>query len=178
VVAVFEKLSSRDFRTLSRYAGMAARPSFEGWIRRVVRSCAIDYLRRHPEYRRTETGEATNDRWVSLATLTSAAGVPADSAAAKRREVLDALAKTVAAVAAADTEGAADLARQWRIAPVHTQRVAERGDRMVEVVELLFQGHRHGAIADQLGLSRREVELAIQHVEQLLTARWKEREPS
>ena len=52
VVKVFEKLSARDFAALRSYFAMAQPPSFTGWLRRVVRTSAIDYMRQHPEYRR------------------------------------------------------------------------------------------------------------------------------
>jgi DNA-directed RNA polymerase specialized sigma24 family protein len=175
VVAVFEKLRRRDHHVLRAYAAMPGRPSFEAWIRRVVRSVAIDYLRGHDEYRRPAAGAAdgSGERWVSLHALTGSglAMAPA-SAEARRREVLDALAATVAA--AAEIQHGADVAAvatRLGVAPLHVRRAAERGARMQAVVELLFQGHRHGSIADALGLTRREVELALEHVEELLVAR-------
>lgn len=178
VVAVFEKLRRRDFHVLRAYAAMPGRPSFEAWIRRVVKSVAIDYLRGHDEYRRGGDGSAdaagSGGRWVSLHALTGSglADAPA-SAEARRREVLVALAETVAAAAAVQDAGAdaGAIASRLGIAPVHVRRAAERGERMQAVVELLFQGHRHGEIADALGLTRREVEIAIKHVEELLVAR-------
>ena len=178
VVAVFEKLASRDFAALRRFSEMTGRPSFEAWIRRVMRSVAIDYLRGHAEYRRTGTRSSERgsaDRWVSLLTYTTGVGAIApDSAAQRRREVLAALAETVAVCAgvrAGDAE-AETVAAQLGLAPLHVRRIAKRGPRMQDVVSLLFEGYRHGSIADQLGLSRREVELAIKHVEELLVARW------
>jgi len=180
VVAVFDKLERRDHEALRRFAAMAGRPSFEAWIRRVLRSVAIDYLRGHAEYRRTPgAGEA--GQWVSLATLSSGdtasqlvAGV--DSGMARRREVLRALAATVAACkdAAGNAATIAAIAGRLRIDELHVRRVAERGPRMHDVVELLFAGHRHDSIADLLGLSRREVELAVKHAEELLVARWRD----
>lgn len=173
VVAVFEKLRRRDHHVLRAYAAMPGRPSFEAWIRRVVRSVAIDYLRGHDEYRRAAAADGSGERWVSLHALTGSglAMAPA-SAEARRREVLDALAATVAA--AAEIKRGADVAAvasRLGVAPLHVRRAADRGERMQAVVELLFQGHRHGSIADALGLTRREVELALEHVEELLVAR-------
>jgi DNA-directed RNA polymerase specialized sigma24 family protein len=174
VVAVFEKLRRRDHHVLRTYAAMPGRPSFEAWIRRVVRSVAIDYLRGHDEYRRGDDAAAgSGDRWVSLHALTGSglAMAPA-SAEAKRREVMLALAATVAAADEVKRGGDADaVASQLGVAPLHVRRAAERGARMQAVVELLFQGHRHGSIADALGLTRREVEIALEHVEELLVAR-------
>ncbi len=180
VVAVFDKLERRDFEALRRFAAMDGRPSFEAWIRRVLRSVAIDYLRGHAEYRRGDTGSGSNPQWVSLATLSSgdtasllAAGV--SSGLERRREVLAALAATVAACkdVAGHAETIAAVAEKLRLDPLHVRRAAERGPRMQEVVELLFAGHRHDSIADLLGLSRREVELAVKHAEELLVARWR-----
>jgi DNA-directed RNA polymerase specialized sigma24 family protein len=174
VVAVFEKLRRRDHAVLRAYASMPGRPGFEAWIRRVVKSVAIDYLRGHEEYKREGSAAGSGDRWVSLHALTgSGVAMAPASAEARRREVLLALAATVAAAAEIKDAGAdaAAVASRLGVAPVHVRRAAERGERMQAVVELLFQGHRHGSIADALGLSRREVEIAIKHVEELLVAR-------
>src|SRR5690606_6413443 len=127
-------------------------------------------------YRR-HAGEdgGSSERWVSLQALTTgAARQPADSAVEKRRQVLDEIASTIAACAAVSAgEADADtVAAELGVEPIHVQRVIDRGERMQAVVELLFQGHRHDAIADQLNLTRRQVELALANVEELLVSRW------
>lgn len=200
VVEVLDKLSRDDFRVLRGYAAMSGQPSFQGWLRRVLRSCAIDYLRRHPEYRRSGRPPVSGDgasgdgspgdgspgdgsgvsegRWFTLQTLTTGiAQNPMDSVVDKRRQVRAALAQHIAearALQSKNPDAIAILAERWRVDTRHVKRLLERGERMQQVIELLFTGYRHNDIADQLGLSRREVELALKYVEEFLSARWRD----
>lgn len=168
-VSVYEKLDKHDQRALRAYFAMPDRPRFANWMGLVVRSCAIDYLRGHAEYRRTATDD---DRWVSLATLRTGDGAPAgDSLATKRRRVARDIEEAVAAAAAA--ESLDGLARRWQIQPVHVRRLARKGELYLQVLELLFEGHSYSEIARRLATSRRDVELACQYIQELLTARYR-----
>lgn len=170
IVRVFEKLHRNEFRALAGYFSIERPPSFSGWMRRVVRSCAIDHMRSHPEFKRSATG--SDERWVSLATLGSAgaeANAPS-SVVYKRRQVLRDVADIVARV---DELSADEAGRVLGINRKHTRRVAKKGAHYGSALELLFAGHSYPEIADQLGLTRREVELIVQYVEELLTAKYR-----
>ncbi len=180
VVRVFEKLSADEYRALRRFCEMDGAPSFQSWLRRVVKSSAIDYMRQHAEYRRRSepvSGDESDVRWISLATLSTGIGqAGADSMADKRRVVYAEVARAADEAEAVGrelgTEAAAELARRWQVKKLHGRRFIDRGQRMRQVLELLFQGHRYGSIADQLGISRREVELSLRCIEEFLGARW------
>jgi DNA-directed RNA polymerase specialized sigma24 family protein len=172
VAAVFARLHARDHAVIRRLCAIEPRPQLRAWLRVVVRRAAIDYLRAHPEY------ERGGNRWVSLATLSSEATAAAkpDSLAEKRAEVVSSLREMVTRAAAETTARGDDaighLAIEWGIERIHVRRLSARGANYLAVIEALFAGHSHTEIAAQLGLTRREVELTLGYVEDLLRARF------
>lgn len=168
VLAVFEKLARDDYRTLHAYLARDPRPSFSAWMRRVVQSAAIDYMRTRAEYKRTaEPGE---ERWHELATLTSGVGARLPGTLTeKRRQLVRDLRQ---AVQIASHDGAAALARTWRIAEVQARRVANKGELYEPVLQRVFAGFTYAEIATELELSRREVELIVQYLVELFTNRY------
>ena len=90
VAAVYKRMHANDHAFIKRLCALEPRPDLQAWLRVVVRRAAIDYMRTNPEFARAE------NRWISLATLTSSApGVPADSLVEKRAEVVRALREMV-----------------------------------------------------------------------------------
>jgi DNA-directed RNA polymerase specialized sigma24 family protein len=172
VAAVFARFHANDFAVIHRLCTQEPRPELRAWLRVVVRRAAIDHMRTTPEFARSE------NRWVSLATLSSrGAAVPNDSLVDKRREVLTALRDMVErarveAAARGNDDAIAHLALEWRLERLHVRRLIARGEQYRAVVEALLAGHSHTDIAAQLGLSRREVELTLSYVEELLHARF------
>ena len=176
VVRVFEKLARDERAPLRRYFAMARRPSFPGWLARVVRSSAIDYMRLHPEYRRPRGPGAnevpSDERWVSLETLTTGVGVQGpDSLADKRRQVVRDIRAAHEQAKAGDLE---QLARAWKVQVLHMRRLANKGHLYEPVMELLFRGHSQREIASELDISRREVELIQEYVRDFLQARYRQ----
>src|SRR6185312_16686544 len=98
----------------------------------------------------------------------------ADSLAGKRREVVASLREMVARTreAAGDDDALGALALEWRIGRIHVRRLAARGDQLVAVFVGLLEGRGQAEIADSLGITRREVELAVRYIEALLRARY------
>lgn len=170
IVRVFEKLHRENFATLRGYFEHDSPPSFAGWMRSVVRSCAIDHMRAHPEFKRAATD--SEQRWVSLATLGSVApdARAPSSITYKRRQVLRDVANITDRV---EQLGADEAARALGINRTHARRVAKKGAHYVPVLELLFAGHSYPEIAERLDLTRREVELIVGYVEELLTAKYR-----
>lgn len=176
VVDVFEKLSRERFRVLTGYFAYPRRPGFRGWVRAVLRTTAIDYLRRHAEYSRDPEAES---RWVKLATLTS--GIEGDTAGslnARRRQVLCDLAEAAVAAreaVAGDDDAIGELARTWKVAPLHVRRLVAKGQLYHPAFELALAGHTQAEIASRLGVTRREIELVIQYAEEFLHLRYRSR---
>ncbi|MFT3692047.1 MAG: hypothetical protein QM831_02820 [Kofleriaceae bacterium] len=172
VAAVYKRMHANDHAFIKRLCALEPRPELQAWLRVVVRRAAIDYMRSNPEFARSE------NRWISLATLTSSApGVPADSLVEKRaevvrslREMVDAATRETAARGADDAIG--HLALEWGMERLHVRRLVARGTQYIAVVEKILAGGSHTEIAEQLGMTRREVELTLGYVEELLRARF------
>jgi DNA-directed RNA polymerase specialized sigma24 family protein len=171
VAAVFARFHANDHAAIKRLCAQDPRPELRAWLRVVVRRAAIDYMRANPEF------ERASNRWISLATLTSSApGQSADSLVEKRAEVEKALREMVATTetetAARGEDAIGHLALEWGVERLHVRRLVARGEQYLAVIAAVFAGHSHTDIATQLGLTRREVELTLGYVEELLRARF------
>jgi hypothetical protein len=141
----------------------------------VVRRAAIDYMRTSPEFERATPTRP--NRWISLATLSSgepAAG--ADSLVEKRNQVIASLREMVERAA---TESAArgddalgHLALEWGLERIHVRRLVTRGAQYLAVLTAVLAGHSHTDVATSLAMTRREVELTLGYIEELLRARF------
>jgi DNA-directed RNA polymerase specialized sigma24 family protein len=175
VTRVLVRLHKRDYEAIRRLCSLQPRPELRAWLRVIVKRSAIDYMRESPEY---ERGNAKrDDRWISLATLSSRAIAPAeDSMKAKREQVLAFVRDAVERVAAAVKEhgvddGIAQIALLWKIDRTHVRRLQARGEQYLKVLALVLGGHSYPETATQLGITRREAELTIRYIEDLLEAR-------
>ncbi|WP_281330343.1 hypothetical protein [Polyangium sp. 6x1] len=174
VTRVLENLHARAFATVIKLCAMDPPPELGAWLRMLVRRAAIDYMRDCPEYERATARR--DHRWISLATLTSSSPDRGPSSLVEKRAML--LSFLQAAVARADAEFAAHgedafarLAAEWAIARTHVRRLVQRGAQYLRVIEAVLAGHSYPEVAEQLGVSRREVELTVHYIEELLTAR-------
>ena len=144
------------------------------WVRVLVRSAAIDFMREQPEYVRG--GKNTEPGWISLDTLASSDGadVP-DSLAEKRREVESFLAEATerarVVVESDGDEAVSILAREWNVQPLHTRRLIKKVDLYLPVLDKVLAGHSYPEVGASIGISRREVELIVGYIEELLHAR-------
>lgn len=173
VTRVFGRLHARDFAAIRKLVALDEPPPLRAWFRVLVKRCAIDYLREQPEFERRG---ADGPGWYSLITLTTGAGAAnADTLSEKRREVLrfvrEAAARARAGLEAEGEDAFNKIALEWGVARLHVRRLAKKGDRFVAVLESVLQGRSYPETAEALGLSRREVELSIRYVEELLNAR-------
>lgn len=173
VTRVLEHLRARDLAAIKKLCAMEPPPPLAAWMRVVVRRAAIDYMRASPEYERATPQR--DARWISLATLASATPETANSLVEKRQTLLAFLR---AAIERADAEyrvhredAYARLAAEWAIPPIHVRRLVQRHTQYVRVIEGVLAGHSYPEIATMLAISRREVELTILYIEELLTAR-------
>lgn len=171
VAAVFARFHANDHAVIHRLCAQDPRPELRAWLRVVVRRAAIDYMRANPEF------ERASNRWISLATLTSSAPeLRADSLVEKRAQVLTSLREMVHAAktetAARGEDAIGHLAIEWGIERLHVRRLVARGGQYLAVIDAVFAGHSHTDAAAQLGLTRREVELTLGYVEELLRARF------
>ena len=53
----------------------------------------------------------------------------------------------------------------------HVRRLIARGDQYLRVLVAVLDGHSYPEVATQLGLTRREIELTVRYIEELLRAR-------
>jgi DNA-directed RNA polymerase specialized sigma24 family protein len=175
VTAVFSRLHARDQIVIHRLCALDPQPELQAWLRVVVRRSAIDYMRASPEFERATPTRP--NRWISLATLSSgepAAG--ADSLVEKRNQVLASLremvetAATESAVRGDDAFG--HLALEWGLERIHVRRLVTRGPQYLAVLTAVLAGHSHTDVAASLGMTRREVELTLGYIEELLRARF------
>jgi DNA-directed RNA polymerase specialized sigma24 family protein len=175
VTRAIARLHARDFAAVKKLVALDPKPELQAWLRVLVRRSAIDYMRESPEYQR---GNATRaDKWISLATLSSS-GHPAqgpDSLAEKRDQVMgfvrDAAARATAESKQHGEDAIARLALEWKIGRIHVRRLIARSAQYVAVLTAVLAGHSYPEIATQLTLSRREVELTVRYIEELLQAR-------
>jgi len=174
VTRVFDRLHARDHAAIHKLCAIDPPPELRAWLRVIVRRAAIDYMRASPEFAR-----ATPDRppgWVSLATLSSAAPAVQDSLAPRRELVVaavrDMVARTATEVRASGEDAYTQLALRWKIARIHVRRLAQRGEQLLAVLLAVLEGRTQREIAEQLAISRREVELSVRYVEELLQVRF------
>lgn len=171
---VFARLHARDHAAIKRLCVQEPPPPLRAWLRIIVRRSAIDYMRQTPEFERpTPTRPG---RWISLASLAS--GAPPAEASSRdehRRLVLTTLKEMVeratAEYAARGDEAFTRLALEWKIARNHVRRLATRGEQLLAVLVALCEGRSQLEIAERMALTRREVELTVRHLEELMRER-------
>ena len=176
VLRTIARLHAKDFAAVKKLVALDPAPELQAWLRVLVKRSAIDHMRELPEYERATAKR--DHRWVSLATLSSSvapAAIP-DSLAVKR-DLVTAFVREMAERAAAeqrahgDEEAIARHAADWRITRLHVRRLLARRDHYVAVLRAVLAGFSYPEVATQLGLSRREVELTVRYLEELLGAR-------
>jgi DNA-directed RNA polymerase specialized sigma24 family protein len=171
---VLGRLHARDFAAIRKLCELDPPPELRAWLRVVVRRSAIDYMRESPDF---ERGTARRDhRWISLVTLRSGEAAPdPDSLVKKRDEVVvfvrDAAARAITEHDAHGEDSYARLALEWKIGRLHVRRLAQKGSQYVAVLTGVLAGHSYPELAGKLSISRREVELTVRYIEELLHAR-------
>ncbi len=170
VTRVIARLHARDHAAIHKLCAAEPRPELQAWFRVLVRRSAIDYMRESPEY------ERASQQWISLATLSSGAPSPEpDTLGEKRREVTafvrDAVARAAAESRDHGEDAEARLAAEWKIARVHVRRLIARGEQYMAVLAAVLAGRSYSEIAELLAITRREVELTVRYIEDLLRER-------
>jgi DNA-binding NarL/FixJ family response regulator len=82
------------------------------------------------------------------------------------------VARATRELAARGDEAFTQLALEWQVPRIHVRRLATRGGEMLAVLLGVLEGRTQAEIAAQLAVSRREVELTVRNVEELLQARF------
>jgi hypothetical protein len=149
-----------------------------------LKRSAIDYMRESPEYERATVKR--DHRWISLASLSSSQGPVAaqpDSLVEKREEVTAFVKAAVDRAAEAkhahgEDDAIARLALEWKIGRIQVRRLLARGEQYVTVLDLVLAGFSYPEVAEKLARSRREVELTVRYLEELLAARGFAAEPA
>lgn len=177
VTRVFARLHAREHAAIRKLCAYDPPPELRAWLRVLVRRSAIDYMRESPEFERATA--ARPDRWISLASLSSGAPAPGPSSLAEKRELVATTVRDMVARATAELRARGDdaftrLALEWRIPRIHVRRLATKGEQLLSVLGAVLEGRNQTEIAAQLGLTRREVELTIGYLEELLQARFAE----
>jgi len=171
---VLERLHANDYRAIKKLFAADKPPEVGAWIRVLVRSAAIDFMRAHTDYvRRSTTREAG---WISLHSLVSSDGAPRnDSLVEKQREVERFLTHALEVTRKAlddHADGAVSvLAIAWKVEPLHARRVVKKGGQYLPVIRLVLAGNSYPEVAAALEITRREVELIVSYVEEFLEAR-------
>jgi DNA-directed RNA polymerase specialized sigma24 family protein len=176
VTRAIARLHAREFAAIKKLVTLDPPPELQAWLRVLVRRSAIDYMRESPEYQRGNAKRA--DRWISLASLSSsgqAAPAP-DSLAEKRDQLLrfvrDAATRAGEELAAhGDDDAIARLALEWKVGRIHVRRLLARREQYLAVLGAVLAGYSYPEVAERLSLSRREVELTVRYIEELLQAR-------
>ena len=175
VMRTISRLHAKDYAAIKKLVAREPRPELQAWLRVLVKRSAIDYMRASPEYERATANR--DHRWISLATLSSSQGPQAqpDSLAEKRALVTAFVAEAAARAAAEERDHRADaigrLALEWKIARIQVRRLIARRDQYVAVLNAVLAGFSYPEVGDRLGISRREVELTVRYIEELLHAR-------
>jgi DNA-directed RNA polymerase specialized sigma24 family protein len=175
VTRVFRRLHARDHAAIHKLCALDPPPELRAWLRVIVRRSAIDYMRESPEFERATA--ARPDRWISLATLSSAAPSPDPSSLAEKRKLVlttvrDMVERAIAEFRARGEEAFTQLALEWKLPRIHIRRLVAKGAQFAAVLVAVLEGRSQGEIADSLGLTRREVELTVRYLEELLQARF------
>jgi DNA-directed RNA polymerase specialized sigma24 family protein len=175
VTRVFARLHARERAAIHKLCAVDPPPVLQAWLRVLVRRSAIDFMREHAEFERATANRG--DRWISLVTLSS--GAPAagpDSLADKRAlvvaELRDMVERAAAGFAERGDEAFGALAVAWRISRVQVRRLVVHRERLVDVLTAVLEGHTQAEIAAKLAMSRREVELTVRYLEELMQARF------
>lgn len=174
VTRVFKRLHARDHAAVHKLCAMDPPPELRAWLRVIVRRSAIDYMRESPEFERATA--ARPDRWISLATLSSAAPAPDPSSLADKRTLVLATVRDMVERAAAEFRARGDdafthLALEWKLPRIHVRRLVQKGEQFARVLVAVLEGRAQSEIADGLAITRREVELTVRYLEELLQAR-------
>jgi DNA-directed RNA polymerase specialized sigma24 family protein len=177
VAAVFARLHARDHAAIRALCERDPAPELQAWLRVIVRRAAIDYMRGSPEFSRGN--DARPPGWFSLASLSSSVPGPAADSRANKRELITKTVREMVARTAAELKTRGDdayehLALEWKIPRLHVRRLAARGEQFLAVLAGVFEGATQNELATRLAISRREVELTVRYVEQLLQARFAE----
>jgi DNA-directed RNA polymerase specialized sigma24 family protein len=175
VTRVFRRLHARDHAAIQKLCALDPPPELRAWLRVVVRRSAIDYMRESPEFERATAHRP--DRWISLATLTSNAAAPGPSSLTDKRKLVVDTVREMVGRAAAEFRARGDdaltpLALEWRIPRIHVRRLVTKGEQFLTVLVAVLEGRSHIEIAASLGLTRREVELTVRYIEELMQARF------
>ena len=172
---MFARLFARDHAAIRQLCALDPPPVLRAWLRVIVRRSAIDYMRESPEYERATANRP--DRWISLASLGS--GVPAPSLPSlvqKRTLVLstvkDMVERATAGLRERGDDAFTQLALEWKIARIHVRRLATKGEQFLAVLVAVLEGRSQQEIAASLAITRREVELTVRYLEELLQARF------
>ena len=171
---VLERMRAHEFAAIKKLCSRDPAPPLSAWLRVLVRRAAIDYLRASPEFARGNTTREPG--WISLSTLRSdAKPASPDSLAEKRRDVIrfvtEAVARGEAERAAHGEDAIGRLATEWGVQRLHVRRLLDRGQQYLQVLAGVFEGNSYPEIATQLGITRREVELTVRYLEELLRER-------
>jgi DNA-directed RNA polymerase specialized sigma24 family protein len=175
VTRVFRRLHARDHAAIKKLCALDPPPELRAWLRVVVRRSAIDHMREAPEFERATPNRP--DRWISLATLTSNAAAPEPSSLNDKRKLVvdtvrEMVRRTAAEFRARGDDALTRLALEWRIPRLHVRRLVTKGEQFVTVLVAVLEGRSHIEIAASLGLTRREVELTVRYIEELMQARF------
>ena len=174
VARVLSRLHANDYRAIKKLFAADQPPEVQAWIRVLVRSAAIDFMREHTDYVRGSVRQEAG--WISLNTLASTDGTPrANSLVEKQREVERFLTQALeAARQAVDEHGddaASALALAWKIEPLQARRLVKKGAQYLPILRLVLAGHSYPEVAATLDITRREVELIVSYIEAFLQAR-------
>ncbi|HEY1557451.1 MAG TPA: hypothetical protein VGF94_21600 [Kofleriaceae bacterium] len=174
VTSVLARLHRREFEAIHKLCAVTPRPELRAWLRVFVKRSAIDYMRGNPEYERGSSGR--DDRWISLATLSSRAAAQPDTLAEKRTLVLAFVREAVVRANEEAREYGRDdaiarLSLAWKIDRTHVRRLVTRTDRYLLVLTSALEGLAYPEIARRLDLTPREVELTVRYLEDFLEAR-------
>ncbi len=175
VTRVVARLFNKDYAAIKKLCAMEPPPELRAWLRVLVRRSAIDYMREHPEFDRGNAERSP--RWISLASLGSGEAVAnaPSSLAGKRAQVIAfiraAVDEAAAAFKAEGDEALFRLALEWKVTRIHVRRIVKSGDQYVQVLTHVLEGLSYPETAAKLGISRREVELTVRYIEELLRER-------
>lgn len=175
VTRVVARLFNKDYAAIKKLCAMEPPPELRAWLRVLVRRSAIDYMREHPEFDRGNAERSP--RWISLASLGSGEAVAnaPSSLAEKRAQVIAfiraAVDEAAAAFKAEGDEALFRLALEWKVTRIHVRRIVKSGDQYVQVLTHVLEGLSYPETAAKLGISRREVELTVRYIEELLRER-------
>jgi len=175
VTRTIARLHANQYSAIKKVVVTEPKPPLRAWLRVLVKRSAIDFMRESPEYERATAKR--EHRWISLATLSSQWPTAEPDSLAEKRELITTFVKAAAERALAesttrgDDEAISRLALEWKIARIHLRRLIARATQYVAVLAAVLAGFSFSEIGDQLGMSRREVELTVRYIEELLHAR-------